>query len=109
MNHNDINRQCAEAMGWKEGATITEVTYWFPTASSRGICLPDFLTDWNAMKLLVEYAEEEGFTWIIEGNKVCEYTVMIMLGEEVYSNEADSTTPLTAAKAFLKCFRKEKT
>jgi hypothetical protein len=59
------------------------------------------------MKLLMEYAEEKGFTWIIEGNKVCGYEVMMLLGEEIYSNEADSTAPLTAALAFLKCFGKE--
>jgi hypothetical protein len=102
MNYNDINHQCAEAMGWKEGATIAEVTYWFPTTSSRGIQLPAFCTDWNAMRTLVEYAE----------NKICPFELCVEHGESVanfgYTAFIQANTvPLATALAFLKCFGKE--
>jgi hypothetical protein len=88
-------------MGWKEGATIGENTYWLPNATSRGILLPNFCNDWNAMKMLVEYARGR-----------MPYVDILMSVHQVACSMGPTTgvaetAPLAVALAFLKCFGKE--
>lgn len=112
MNHNDINRQCAEAMGWKsqEETNDTCPMFWmnkdvvlFLLHDGAAIKCYDFCTDWNAMRILVEYAESRNCPLelcIEHGAAVAnfDYTAFI---------KAD-TAPLATALAFRKCFGEKK-
>jgi hypothetical protein len=109
MNHNDINRQCAEVMG----ICFHEMyigTGGYPTAICRkcgeNITPQDFRNDWNAMKLLVEYANERDFALCLseEGKGIC---VAEFISRKVnggyFCDDAD-TFAEAVALAFLKCF-----
>ncbi len=107
MNHNDINRQCAEAMGWEVYEIDGE--FWQENAEEKHL-LEDFCTDWNAMKLLKEYANERDFALCLseEDKDVC---VAEFISRKVnggyFCDDADTFTEAVAL-AFLKCFGEEK-
>jgi hypothetical protein len=116
MNHNDINRQCAEAMGWAYTSSIDDYSK-HPleefVQTSEGVDwrpLPDFCNDWNAMRILREYAKDHDFilnlTEETKGTCYAEFISRKIAGG-YFCEDADTFTE-AAALAFRKCFGKEK-
>jgi hypothetical protein len=114
----DINRQCAEAMGWKLKECFPRnhcehcsepINVWFD-ANDNMAQLPDFRNDWNAMRILREYAKKHNFilnlTEDTKGNCCAEFVSREMGGGYFY--DYASTFTEAATLAFRKCFGKGK-
>jgi hypothetical protein len=118
MNHNDINRQCAEILGWRVYNRKDAPEYYFHTPPGEiqvrindfvHPC-PDFRNGWNAMKLLKEYANERDFALCLsEGTKgsCCAEFASRKVNGGYFCDYADTFTEAVAL-AFLKCFGKDK-
>ena len=115
MNHNDINRQCAEAMGWKDRTdegmkfVLWEIGKYENDDPIYQVGTPKFTSDWTAMKLLMEYANDHDFALgLSEETKgaCCAELISRKRNGGYFYDYADTFTE-AAALAFLKCFGKE--
>ena len=114
INHNNINRQCAKAMGlcWHEYPIEHPITLrvycekcnMLLISGDSGVMVevntnPDFCNDWNAMRLLVDYAivEKVDFSLSMDAGKKS-------IASFDWASSSAGTAPLAVALAFRKCF-----